>query len=66
MKYLMPQVLLLIAVGTFGCSGRVATTEDSVRVEGEVPKVEVGDAPIDMDPRTDGDIDIDTPAPGDN
>jgi hypothetical protein len=58
-------LVLLMPFSSPGCSGRVATTEDSVKVEGEVPKVEVGDAPVDLDPRTDDDVDIDTPAPGD-
>jgi hypothetical protein len=48
-----------------GCSANVETTDDSHKIEAEVPKVEVGDQPIDLDPRTDDDVDIDTPAPGD-
>jgi hypothetical protein len=49
-----------------GCSAKVETTEGSTRVEAEGPKLEVGDKPIDLDPRTDSDVDVDTPAPGDN
>jgi hypothetical protein len=56
---------LLIAGVTIGCSADVTTTEDSHKVEIETPKVEVGDEPVDLDPRTDDDVDVDTPAPGD-
>jgi hypothetical protein len=48
-----------------GCSGDVTTTDDSVKLEAEIPKVEIGDETPDIDPRTDDDVDIDTPAPGD-
>jgi hypothetical protein len=48
-----------------GCQAGVETTDDSVRVGAEVPKVEVGDKPVDLDPSTDEDVDVDTPAPGD-
>jgi hypothetical protein len=48
-----------------GCSADVTTTDDSHKVEIETPKVEVGDEPVDLDPRTDEDVDVDTPAPGD-
>ena len=65
MKATLLTLVILTALGTLGCRGRVETTEDSVRVDGEAPKVEVGDAPLDLDPRTDQDLDIDTPAPGD-
>jgi hypothetical protein len=34
-------------------------------MEVETPKVEVGDKAPDLDPTTDDDIDIDTPAAGD-
>lgn len=55
----------LLAVGTIGCSASVETTEDSTKLEAEVPKLELGDKPVDLDPATDDDVDIDTPAPGD-
>ncbi|HEX6962703.1 MAG TPA: hypothetical protein VF175_12600 [Lacipirellula sp.] len=61
MKYL-PLALLLIALG---CTADVQTTDDSVKVEAEIPKVEVGDETPDLDPSTDDDVDVDTPAPGD-
>jgi hypothetical protein len=48
-----------------GCTSKVETTEDSTKVEAEVPKVEVGEQPVDLDPSTDDDLDVDTPAPGD-
>ena len=48
-----------------GCSSNVETTDDSTKIEAEVPKVEVGDEAPDLDPGTDDDVDIDTPAPGD-
>jgi hypothetical protein len=59
-------LLLLFATTMTGCSGNVETTDDSTRVEADLPKVEVGDRTPDLDPRTDDDVDIDTPAPGDN
>jgi hypothetical protein len=56
----------LFAVFTLvGCMAEVQETPDSTKIEVETPKVEVGDAPVDLDPRTDEDIDVDTPAPGD-
>jgi hypothetical protein len=55
--------ILNIAIG---CTGNVETTDDSTKIEAEIPKVEVGDKTPDLDPRTDEDVDIDTPAPGDN
>ena len=48
-----------------GCSAEVKTTDDSTKVEVEGPKLEVGDKPVDLDPSTDDDVDVDTPAPGD-
>jgi hypothetical protein len=58
---LCPAILCL----AMGCTGDVQTTDDSVKIEAEVPKVEVGDETPDLDPRTDDDVDIDTPVPGD-
>jgi hypothetical protein len=58
---LWPVILSLVV----GCTGNVETTDDSTKIEAEVPKVEVGDETPDLDPRTDDDVDIDTPAPGD-
>jgi hypothetical protein len=59
-------LFILMAAALAGCSGNVETTDDSTRIETEVPKVEVGDRKPDLDPGTDDDIDVDTPAPGDN
>ena len=54
-----------LAIAVLGCTADVNTTEDSVQMEAEVPKVEVGDETPDLDPTTDDDVDIDTPAQGD-
>jgi len=43
----------------------VKTTDDSTEVKVDLPKVQVGDKKPDLDPRTDDDIDVDTPLPGD-
>jgi hypothetical protein len=67
MTYCKCGLLLIVVLFTaIGCSAKVETTEDSTRVEAEGPKIEVGDKPVDLDPSTDADIDVDTPAPGDN
>jgi hypothetical protein len=58
-------VAFVALLPALGCRADVETTEDSTKLEVEGPKVETGDAPIDLDPRTDEDIDVDTPAPGD-
>ncbi len=61
--------LLLLTVVAFiivGCDGDVGTTDDSTRIEVQIPKVDVGNDPIDMDPSTDGDIDMDTSFQGDS
>jgi len=58
-------VLLALTFTTLGCTADVDTTEDSIKVEAEFPKVEVGDKVPDLDPTTDDDVDVDTPAPGD-
>ena len=62
---LLGSLSLLLASATLGCTGDVETTEDSTKIEAEVPTVETGDADLDLDPRTDDDLDIDTPAAGD-
>jgi hypothetical protein len=64
MSCFLVSVMLLAAA--WGCRTKVETTEDSTRVEAEGPKVELGDKPVDLDPSTDEDVDVDTPAPGDN
>ena len=64
-KHIRLIAALAAAVGVMGCRAEVQTTDDSHKIEIEAPKVEVGDEPVDLDPRTDDDVDIDTPAPGD-
>jgi len=54
-------LLLVVAVAT-GCSADVQTTGDSVKLEAEVPKIEMKGTP-DLDPRTDHDVDVKTPQP---
>lgn len=58
-------VLVSFGLATLGCEGDVGTTDDSTRMEVEIPKVETGEEDLDLDPRTDGDVDIDTPREGD-
>ena len=58
-------VILALSLAAGGCNAKVDTTDDAVSVEAEGPKVEVGERPVDLDPRTDDDVDVDTPAPGD-
>jgi len=58
-------LILFVPLAIAGCAAEVQTTDDSHRVSVETPKIETGDQPVDLDPRTDDDIDIDTPAPGD-
>jgi hypothetical protein len=66
MKIKLPCVLsLTLSLAVLGCRADVETTDDSHKIELEVPKVEVGDESIDADPATDDDVDIDTPSPGD-
>jgi hypothetical protein len=59
-------VSVAFAIATAGCTADVEPTDDSVRVGAEVPKVEIGERSPDLDIRTDDDVDVDTPAPGDN
>jgi hypothetical protein len=65
MKSLCCSVAVAFAVCSAGCTSDVKTTDDSIKVEAEVPKVEVGEETPDLDPRTDDDVDVDTPLPGD-
>lgn len=58
--------LLLIVPLTFtGCTGDVETTDDSIQMEAEMPKVETGEEDVDLDPSTDDDVDVETPLEGD-
>ena len=65
MKPLCCSVAVALALCSSGCTGNVETTDDSVKMEAEVPKVEIGEETPDLDPRTDDDVDVDTPLPGD-
>jgi hypothetical protein len=56
---------LSLAACAFGCTADVTTTDDSHRVTVETPKIETSGEKPDLDPTTDSDVDIDTPAPGD-
>ena len=58
MRFVLAAVMAMSAIG---CTGNVKSTTDSTKVEVEVPKIEVGPQKVDMDPRTDGDIDVKTP-----
>ncbi|MEX2170772.1 MAG: hypothetical protein WD851_15755 [Pirellulales bacterium] len=53
------------ALLALGCTADVEPTDDSIKLEAELPKVEVGEKSPDLDPRTDDDVDVDTPLPGD-
>ena len=54
-----------LALLALGCTAEVKPTDDSIKFEADLPKVEVGEESPDLDPRTDDDVDIDTPLPGD-
>jgi hypothetical protein len=58
-------VLAMALATTLGCKAEVSQTEDSTKLDVEGPKVEVGEKSPDLDPRTDDDVDVDTPLPGD-
>ncbi|QEG38450.1 hypothetical protein [Roseimaritima ulvae] len=58
--------LMLTSAAILGCDGEAGVTEDSTRLEVEMPRVDVGDEPLDMNPATDDDVDIDTPIEGDS
>jgi hypothetical protein len=62
---ILEKTLLVVPLALLGCEGSVSTTDDATKLNADLPKVEVGDKPVDLDPRTDRDIDVDTPAPGD-
>jgi hypothetical protein len=58
-------MVLALAIGAVGCTGDVQTTDDSLHIEADLPKVETGSKSLDLNPKTDEDVDIDTPLPGD-
>jgi hypothetical protein len=53
-------IIMVMNYAMIGCRAEVKTTEDSVKVGAELPKVEVKKTP-DLDPATDDDVDIKTP-----
>jgi PBP1b-binding outer membrane lipoprotein LpoB len=53
-------IILFMALLLIGCRAQVEPTDNSVKVEAELPKVEIKKTP-DLDPRTDDDVDIKTP-----
>jgi hypothetical protein len=61
----MKDILLFIVVAAScvfaGCRAEVKSTKDSVKVESELPKVEVNKTP-DLDPKTDDDVDVKIPS----
>jgi len=60
MKYCIVLFMSVMVFSLPGCRTEVKETKDSVKVQTELPKVEIKKAP-DLDPRTDDDIDIKTP-----
>jgi hypothetical protein len=65
MRYAAAISLTMALAALGGCKAEVSQTDDSTKVEVEGPKVEVGEKTPDLDPRTDHDVDVDTPLPGD-
>lgn len=61
--YTVAVFTLLTALLANGCRAKVEPTADSVKIEAEVPKIEIKKTP-DLDPRTDDDVDIKTPGEG--
>ncbi len=55
---------LILAAALTGCAADVQTTDDSTKLELEVPKVEMKGTP-DFDPSTDHDVEIKTPQTSD-
>ena len=58
-------LFVTLAVVALGCTADVKPTDDSIKFEADLPKIEVGEESPDLDPRTDDDVDVDTPLPGD-
>jgi hypothetical protein len=54
-------IMMCAALGLVGCRAEVKETPNSVKIETELPKIEVNKTP-DLDPRTDDDVDVKTPA----
>ncbi len=58
-------LLMAMALGTLGCAQDADTTTPPATGEPSAPRIELGEEDVDLDPSTDDDVDIDTPAPGD-
>jgi hypothetical protein len=65
MKSKVLALFAALCVATLGCRADVETTPDSTKVEVEGPRVTTGDRPLDLNPETDADSDVDSPAHGD-
>ena len=65
MRYAATVLLSMALAAISGCKAEVSQTDDSTKLEVEGPKVEVGEKTPDLDPRTDDDVDVNTPLPGD-
>lgn len=63
MKHCAVLKMMVVSLSLVGCRAEVKPSNDSTKVEIEVPKVEVKKTP-DLDPRTDHDVDIKTPTSG--
>ena len=53
-------IMLSLPPLLIGCRAEVKPSDDSTKVQVEIPKVEIKKTP-DLDPRTDHDVDIKTP-----
>jgi len=63
MKHFAVLIMTLVSLSLVACRAEVKPSNNSTKVEVEVPKVEIKKTP-DLDPRTDDDVDIKTPASG--
>jgi hypothetical protein len=57
--------LVCVVLSLAGCTADLEETNDSMKMNIEVPKIETNESP-DLNPATDDDIDVDTPLPGDH
>ena len=60
MRSIVCLALLFTSYSLVGCRAEVKSTPNSIKVEVEVPKVEIKKTP-DLNPKTDDDVDIKTP-----
>ena len=61
MKTTLAILIAVLLATSPGCNAKVESGTDSVKVEAELPKIEVNKMP-DLNPKTDDDVDIKTPA----